>query len=147
MTSTIHSSAYRTSALAWVLLLLAVPLRAQTTAPAEITPERIAEQIDADMDQLDLTETQRETVRPIMESAFAERLAVMEKHGVDPAQLQSGKRPGLRTLRRMKKDMDALNKSTEEELNAVLTDEQMEQWRAIEKERQDRMRAQLRGKG
>ncbi|MEM1093534.1 MAG: hypothetical protein AAGJ10_02940 [Bacteroidota bacterium] len=136
---------YRTVTLACVLLLFAVPLHAQTAAPAEITPERIAQQVDADLDQLSLTEAQRETVRPIMTSAFAERLVVMEKHGVNPAQMQSGKRPGLRTLRRMKKDMDALNKATEEELEAVLTEEQMAQWRTIEKERQDRMRAQLRG--
>ncbi len=130
---------------AFFLVLMAAPLHAQTTASSDELSARVQSQVEDSLERLALTDDQREPVRLILEATFADRLAVMERHGVDPAQLQAGNRPGYRTMRRMSKDIDRVRKATERQLQEVLTEDQMDVWSTMEDERRARMRAQLTG--
>ena len=141
--TTVHSTIRFSSVLTLLLLLLASPLYAQTAAPSEEARERIRAQIEESLERLQLTDEQRKTVRPIMEESFAQRLAVLEKHGIDPANLNADNRPGYRTMRKLGKDMDKVRKETEKQLQAVLTADQMEVWKEMEEERRARMREQF----
>ncbi len=135
-----HASLY-----SLLLILLAAPLAAQTIVPNEEAKARMNDQVRATMERLELTQEQQEVVRPIIENNMRQRLAVLEKHGIDPAELQQGKRPGMRTMRKLRSDMERLGKATEKQLGEVLTDDQMATWKALEEERRDQMRKQMRG--
>jgi hypothetical protein len=93
-------------------------------------------------ERLELTDAQREELRPILESHFHEAQAVLEKHGLDKRQTSS---PGPRKLMALRSDMQPLNEQTDRRVGAVLSDEQMDEYRDIQEERRARMRARLRG--
>ncbi len=136
------------SLLALVLLLLAMPLYAQDTeseekAMIDKASERFRAQLQETEERLQLTDEQPETVRPILEEATRQRQAVLEKHGVDLEGTEKADRPGRRTLRRMRNDLQEVNKETQRELEDVLTSEQMKQWEALQEERRAEMREQL----
>lgn len=136
------------SLLALVLLLLAMPLYAQDTeseekAMTDKASERFRAQLQETEERLQLTDEQPETVRPILEEATRQRQAVLEKHGVDLEGTEKADRPGRRTLRRMRNDLQEVNKETQRELEDVLTSEQMKQWEALQEERRAEMREQL----
>lgn len=71
------------------------------------------EQVEITMDSLNLTGRQQDGVRPILEDSFAERSAIMEKYGIDPADLDAQRRPGYRTMRKMQKEMRKVQDQTE----------------------------------
>ena len=136
------------SLLALVLLLLAMPLYAQDTeseekAMIDKASERFRAQLQETEERLQLTDEQPETVRPILEEATRQRQAVLEKHGVDLEGTEKADRPGRRTLRRMRNDLQEVNKETQRELEDVLTSEQMKQWEALQEDRRAEMREQL----
>jgi hypothetical protein len=131
-------------ALPVLTLLTATPLRAQADEVSDLMRARINAQIQESMEQLQLSEEQQEVVRPILEENFTKRLAVMAKYGLDPQSMMEGDRPGRRTLRRMRNDIDEVSKNTEEQLKTVLTDEQIDLWNEMEEERRSRMREQMR---
>ncbi|MEM9663400.1 MAG: hypothetical protein AAF970_00610 [Bacteroidota bacterium] len=133
--------------LALLLLFVAAPLYAQPTPSDDEVQARMQAQVEASLERLDLTEAQRPLVRPILEATFAERLAVMKAHGLDPATMNADNRPGRRTLRRLSKDMNRVRKETDAQLREVLTPDQMETWQTLEEERQAQTRAQMRGRG
>ena len=148
MTTTIvHSTIRFSSVLTLLFLLLASPLYAQTAAPNEEARERIRTQIEASLERLQLTEEQRETVRPIVEEGFAQRLAVLEKYGIDLENQDAIERLGFRTKRKLGKDMNKVRKETEKQLQAVLTADQMNLWKEMEEERRARMREQSNNRG
>ena len=136
------------SLLALVLLLLAMPLYAQDAeseekAMSEEASERFHAQLQETEERLQLTDEQKETVRPILEEAYGQRQAVLKKHGVDLESTEKADRPGRRTLRRMRNDLQEVNKETQRELEEVLTSEQIKQWEALQEERRAEMRKKL----
>lgn len=145
--TTVHSTIRFSSVLTLLLLLLAAPLYAQIAAPSEEARERMRAQIEESLERLHLTDAQRETVRPILEESFAQRLAVLEKHGIDLENQDANDRPGFRTMRKLGKDMDNVRKDTEKQLQAVLTADQMNLWKELEEERRARMREQFKNRG
>ena len=142
----IHSIIRFSSVLTLLCMLLASPLYAQTAASSEEARERIRAQIEESLERLQLTEEQRETVRPILDESFTQRLAVLEKHGIDLENQGANERPGFRTMRKLGKDMDKVRKDTEEQLQAVLTADQMKVWKEMEEERRARMREQFKNR-
>ena len=133
----------RTSVLAIVMLLLcASPAWAQGIELSEEQKMQMAEQQEQAKERLQLTEEQQEAIAPILENSMAERLAIMEEYGINPSD-PDFKRPGMRTMRKMRKDMDRLDSNTRKQLENHLSDEQMDTWDELQKERKDRMRQQM----
>ena len=141
------------SILTSLLFLLAFPLNAQTDEPSEptlkqreATVERIRTQVKEAQERLQLNDEQREAVRPIIEANFEQRLAVLEKHGVDLENRDANKRPNLRKMLKLRKDLGKVGDKTEKELKKVLNDDQMKVWKELEKERREQMRERIRSR-
>lgn len=95
--------------------------------------------------RLRLTDDQIERVRPILRSGLEAQARVLRKHGIN-LERRSGKdrRLGLRQLRRLGRDLDAVRKQTLEKLSGKLTDSQIEAYGKIQQERRQAMRKRLR---
>jgi hypothetical protein len=65
---------------------------------------------------------------------------------MDPESRQgSAEKPGLRKMRAMRKEMNAVRENTLGELEQILSDEQLEEFKNIQEERQAEMRERMRG--
>lgn len=105
-------------------------------------------QLQETIDRLELTDEQIEKARPVLENAVDKRDAILKKYGLDEASLDSGaKRPGRRSLRAMRGEMDELSDETIEDLRAILTAEQIDEYEALQTERREEMRNRIRGAG
>ena len=89
---------------------------------------------------LKLTPEQADRVRPVLKEHFEAQMAVLEKHGVD---FGGRERLGLRTLRRLRRDMSANNARTAKRLSAVLSESQMSAYEALQAEQRKKLRALL----
>ena len=139
------------SILTSLLILLSFPLDAQTTEPREpivkqreAAAERISTQVKGALERLQLNDEQREAVRPIIEANFEQRLAVLQKHGINPKNRDATKRPSIRKMLALRNDLGKVVNKTEKELRKVLSDEQMNVWKELEKERREQMRERFR---
>jgi len=133
--------------LAFALLLLATPLYAQDTVADNETTERFRSIMDETEERLQLTDSQKETVRPILNDDQMQRQAILNEYGIDLENIDPENRPGRRTLLKMRRDMNKVNKRTEKQLASVLTDDQMAEWGALKEERREKMRDRLQGNG
>lgn len=105
-------------------------LEAQLEAQFEETAER-----------LDLTPQQKAELTPILMDSMEQRTEIMEEAGIE-----SGQRPTRQQMMTMRTDLQTLQKDTIEQVSAILTDEQMEEFMLIQQERADEMRAQMQGR-
>ena len=107
--------------------------------------EAFQQRLEEARTRLDLTDEQVEQVRPILRTGFEALLDVLQEHGID---LQAGSggagRLGFLRLRRVQRDLNAAREQTLEDLDDVLTDEQIETYREIQEENRQAMRARLR---
>ena len=98
------------------------------------------------IERLGLTAEQIEQVEPVLKESAAARQEILSKYGMDAESRQgSAEKPGLRKMRSMRKEMESVRKSTMDELEGVLSDEQLEEFERIQEERQAEMRERLRG--
>ena len=98
-------------------------------------------------ERLALTEEQAEATLPILRAAVEKQRAVLAEHGFDPG-VRAGRggveRPGLRTLRKLRRDMDAVRAETAEKLAEVLDEEQLAEYGKIQEENRREMRHRIR---
>ena len=141
------------------IVAIAVAAVVSCTAPAGGTPatapaqdagraerlEVFQQRLEEARTRLDLTDEQVGQVRPILRTEFEALLDVLQEHGID---LQAGSggagRLGFLRLRRVQRDLNAAREQTLEDLDDVLTDEQIETYREIQEENRQAMRARLR---
>jgi hypothetical protein len=142
-----HIAILSSSVLTLVFSLLVSPLVAQTVPDSVEVRERFQAQIEESFERLELTGEQIESVRPIMDETFSQRLAVLEKHGVDMEDPEKIKSMGLRKKRKMSKDMEKVRTSAAKQLESVLTADQMDEWKKLEEERRARLREQMKNGG
>ena len=126
--------------LAWVF---SGTVSAQSVELSEEQQQQIATQIETFKSQMQLSEDQAQTVGPILENSFTERLAIMNSYGINPND-PDFKRPKMSTMRKMKKKMDRLEKDTKNALADHLSEDQIAIWEELENERRDRMRSRMR---
>ena len=93
--------------------------------------------------KLALTPDQTEPVRAVLKDYFAAQLAVLDRHGVAPGDLDTGKRPGFRTLRRLRRDLGENNEKALERLSAILSGAQLAAYEALQAEQRKKLRALL----
>jgi len=133
--------------LTFTLLLLATPLYAQDTAADNETTEHFRSMMDETEERLQLSDSQKETVRPILKDDQVQRRAILNEYGIDLENIDPDNRPGRRTLLKMRRDMNRVDKQMEKQLASVLTDDQMAEWGALQEERREKMRDRLQGNG
>lgn len=108
-------------------------------------PEELRQRLEEARIRLDLTDEQIEQVRPILRAEFEALQGVLQEHGIDLRDRSGGaNRPGLRQLRRLRRDLNAVLERSLEDLGEVLTDEQLETYKEMREENQQAMRESLR---
>ena len=91
--------------------------------------------------KLALTGTQMARVKPILEGHFNAQMAILDKHGIKIGNQGDGTRPGFRTLRALRNEMNALRAATRKQLSGILSEAQMAEFETMQAEQKERMRA------
>ena len=118
-------------ALALSLTGAAAPL----TAADRLDPAQLQETTA----RLNLTEAQKQAVRPILEAGIRERVQILQAAGFEP-----GKKPSLRQLLQLRGPLGESRARTEAQLSDILSTAQMQAFRTIAEERRQKMRQQFR---
>lgn len=116
------------------LVLMLAGVVALPAAAQHITPEQMEETVV----RLNLTEAQKQSVRPIIEAGVRERMQILQDAGIRP-----GEKPGVRQLMRVRGPMTESRERTEARLSQVLEPAQMQEYRAIVEEQRQKMRQQF----
>lgn len=95
------------------------------------TPDQI---ISVMKDRLGLTEEQEAQIRPIMEEHIKKRDVIVQKY-------KGQGRQGRRSLRN---ELQELRKATENQLEMILTEEQMKEYRKLQEEERQKVRERMR---
>ena len=111
------------------LVLAAVPSHAADRSEIKSTIEQMAI-------ELNLTEAQRQAVRPILAEGLEERAAILKSAG-----FEMGKKPTLRQLWRVSGPIKASRARTEKRLAEVLSPRQITRYREIVDEMRKKFRA------
>ena len=102
-------------------------------------------QMQKTIERLELTDEQLEQVKPVLQGAASEQQKILASYGMDPQSRQNAtSKPGIRKMRAMRSEMDAVRENTLSELGPILSDEQMEEFKLIQEERQAEMRERMR---
>ena len=96
--------------------------------------------------KLGLTGKQMAQVKPILENHFDAQTAILNKYGLSIGNRDRGTRPGFRTLRALRNDMDEHHAKTTKHLSAILSEEQMAEFEKMQAEQKERMRAYFRSR-
>lgn len=100
--------------------------------------ERHVEEIRA---RLNLSEEQRVRLEPVLRRSFEQRAEVLQRYGVSRDRTE---RLGFRKARALKSDLDAVRQSSEAEIAAILDERQMIEYRKIQEEMREELRARVR---
>ena len=131
-------------AAASIALIVLLATGMQAVAEDDRT-EKAKEQIQQTIERLELTDEQAEQVKPVLEESAAARQEILSSYGMDPESRQdSVGKPGIRKMRAMRNEMNTLRENTLGELEQVLSDEQLEEFKRIQEERQAEMRERMR---
>lgn len=129
------------------LLMTSTPLWADESAEGDRAAELENRIVEA-RERLALTDEQAEAIVPILEAGMEKQSEIFSKHGIDlGAAKEEGKRKrlGVRALRSLRADMDEVREDTLKELEEVLTDEQLAEFRKMQEENRSQMRERLSG--
>ena len=120
---------------------------ADPEAGAEDRAARVERRIESARERLALTDEQADAVVPILKAGAEKQAAVLDRHGIDldgRARRDGEARLGLRALRKLRGEMDAVRAETIEQLADVLTGEQVDEYRKIQDENRSEMRRRFR---
>ena len=105
---------------------------------------KAAEKLEETKVRLNLTDDQIVSIKPILIEDLAQKNQVLLEHGID---LESGKRPtggmNFREARALANDMDSVREKTVKELSVYLSDEQIEEYKKIQKENKEKIRERI----
>ena len=105
------------------------PAMAQMVGPAEM---------EAMAARLELTDTQRSAVEPVIVDGMNERQAILQSAGIVP-----GQKPTLAQVMSIRGPMRASRQRTEDQLKAILSPQQMAEYRIIVEETRASLLARL----
>lgn len=135
--------------IATLMMVLILPVIVPAAAQ-ELDPDRRAEiesRIEQAKERLNLTEEQVEQIKPIIKSSFEASMEILESHGIDLSIPQEEReRPSFGELRALNKDMQKVRTESTAQMAEVLSDEQMAEFRKMQEERREQMRAEILGR-
>ena len=110
-------------------VLLAVTMVLLGGPASNAQPEIDRAAIEAAAERLNMTETQRVAVKPIIEAGFRERVQILKDAG-----FERGQRPSLRQLIKVRGPIRLSRARTEAELSGVLNLQQLATYRLLVEE-------------
>lgn len=123
-----------------VIAMVLGTIAAQAGDTPQISDEQIA-QFEQTIARLNLTDEQRNAAAPVIEAGIKERLKIVQDAG-----FERGKRPSLAQVRKIRGPLKDSRSRTEDQLDDILNDTQMKEYRKIMEERRAAMRERLRSK-
>ena len=93
--------------------------------------------------RLNLTDQQSEKFKPVFFEHREKLQNILKQHGMDLDTGSFEKKIGIRQLRAIKKDMDRLNRSTDNQLADILNKEQIKEYKKIQERQRDDLRDRL----
>ena len=105
--------------------------------------QKVQQRVEATIERLDLTDEQRPEIEAILTESTEKRLAILGSYGVQP-----GSRPDLnrRKMMTMRKEVSAVSDDTMAKLKGVLTEDQLAEYKKVQQEQRDAMRAAMQGR-
>jgi Spy/CpxP family protein refolding chaperone len=131
----------RAAALGMMVVLAIQPVWADSDREAHFE-ELMAET----QSRLDLSDEQLDQVRPVMQSAAEAQRSVLTRYGIDlEAEGAPETKLGMREARKLRSDLGKVRAETLEQLDDILTDEQLDELRKLQEERRQEMKKRIRG--
>ena len=97
--------------------------------------------------RLKLTDEQRAKAEPIVRAGIEKRLAILKQHGlVDENGQRTGHKPRPRALRGIRNELQDVQKGVTTQLSAILTPEQMAEYKKMQEELRDELRDRARSR-
>ncbi|TNE63834.1 MAG: hypothetical protein EP335_08510 [Alphaproteobacteria bacterium] len=134
------------TALMAAFLVVAGAMAVQADDGRKVDEDRLAEfmeRMEEARARLKLSPEQETQIQPIMQASREKRLAILEKHG-----FSGGAKPALslRDKIALAKEMKAVREDTEKSLSQYLSDAQMKEYRKIQDENRERMKARMKAR-
>ena len=134
-----------------MLMSFALLLVAAGAAAAEPTGQvlreeqqaRLEARIEEALERLALSDEQRVQFEALLRRDFERRVEVLQRHGMTR---EAEERPDRRVMRAVRSDLQAVREQTDAELERILDDRQLEEYRRIRQEAQEDMRERLRSR-
>jgi hypothetical protein len=96
--------------------------------------------------RLELSDEQLEQVKPVMEAAVEAQRSVLTRYGIDlEAEGGPESKLSMREARKLKKDLGKVREETLEQLDDILTDEQLDEFQEMQEEKRQEMKSRIRG--
>jgi len=128
------------------MLISLIVLSAACATAADTQAIEAQQRLAAAKERLDLSDEQLDQLAPVLEKSMAAQRRVLASYGIDPENRNGrGNRPGLRQARAMRKEMNAVRSDTLAEVDKILTDAQLKEFKRMQEERQAEMRKRIRG--
>ena len=130
-----------TAAFLTTLALVSTPSLAQEDRAAQVE-----QRIEEARTRLDLTDEQLDRMAPVLEESMEARRRILSSYGID-LERRSGSagRLGLRQARAMRQELETVRVDMLNELEAILNDDQLDEFKRIQQERKAEMRDRIRG--
>jgi hypothetical protein len=113
------------------------------TAKRQLTEEQraqIEQRLAEIRTRLELSPEQEATLKPILRDSFEKRMALLKDSGLT----ENGQRPDRQQMRALRDEMARLRKDTEAQVDTVLDERQMAEFRKIQDEMRDQLRERAR---
>lgn len=124
------------------IVLAAGPIASANENAAAATEQRMEET----RERLNLSDEQAEQLAPVMKSSKEARERVLSRYGIDPtSENGTARKLGFKKMRAMRSELQDINGAMLDAVEDILDDEQFDEFKRIQKERQDQMRQRLRG--
>lgn len=128
------------------VLSIAHPAAAADPAMRQLTDEqraRIEARFEEIGERLELSDEQKAQLEPVLRKDFEKRAEVMRLHG---ATRESKERPGRGELRALRRDLEAIREKTDAEVERILDQRQLQEYRKIQQEARGEMRERMRSR-
>jgi hypothetical protein len=132
-----------------ILMVLAVVILANVCLPSfagEGSVSQTEQRLEAMKARLDLSEDQVAQMAPVLEASRAASQRILASYGIDLENREDNtSKLDFRQARAMRKEMDPVRADTLSALETILTEDQLVEFKKIQKEREAEMRGRIRG--
>jgi hypothetical protein len=124
-----------------MILLVIQPVWADSERE-DLVEERLAEA----KARLDLSDEQLEQMRPVTQEAVEAQRSILARYGIDlEAEGGPEKKLGMREARKLRQDLSKVRNKTLEQLEEILTEEQLDEFKKLQEENREMMKKRIRG--
>ncbi len=105
--------------------------------------EKMKAQASSVKERLNLTESQEKQIKPILEKAAKNRKTILADYGIDLENLEKKSNLGFMKLMKLRGELSDERGLTKEELEKILSDEQMDEFEKVQDEIREKIKARI----